>query len=411
MTISVRPRTRLMAALLAAGVVAAGPTLTEAGDNSLPALSHVAVQPASFITDALLGFGDVAAAGADTVSIGADALLGLNYSYDNTDFGLGVPFNPLFAAAIALQDPTQIGSLLSYVSQLYLNPSDNYQYYTYPYYLKAYVLESLANVLPAPLNTAAIDAMNAIADGIDNVFTGLPDPTAAAEAMAGLYNTGLGNSIYAGQLAIAAPVYAAVDVAYYLSYLPADLEATFEASLQNPGSIPGLVSNLIYNALDPSLYGGLLGNVAFNLVNPALYLPAPIGGTGGLVDNAYTGFVDGVTNLLNTYLPAPISPYNSMVVQSSPAASLAAEAPSTVDTTEAPVKKAPGLATGAPELKKQHVSVSEVRAARAAEAAPDATAGDETQTPAKATGQSKAGKGGASSGPRHSGKSRGGAAA
>jgi hypothetical protein len=404
MTISVRPRTKLLAALMAAGVVAAGPTLTDAGSTSLPALSHAAVQPASFITDALLNAGEVVAAAANTVSIGADALLGLNYSYDNSDYGVGVPFNPLFAAAIALQDPTQIGSLLSYVTQLYTNPSDDYAYYTYPWYLKAYVLESLTALLPAPLDASATDALNAIADGINNVLSGLPDPTAAAEAMAALYNSDLGNAIYAGQLAIAAPVNVAVDAAFYLGYLPADLEATVEASLQNPANIPGLISNLIWNAFGPSLYGGLLGNVAFNLVNPALYLPAPIGGTGGLVDNAYSGFVDGVTNLLNTVLPAPISPYDSTDLPDAKAASAAADAPSDVDS-DAPVKTAPGLATGAHDLKKQHVSISEVRAARTEQAAPDASAGDDASTPTKATGKSKTAKDGASSPSRHAGKS------
>ena len=403
MTVTVRPRTKLFAAFMAAGVVAAGPTLTDAGSTSLPALSHAAVQPASFITDVLLNAGDVVAAAANTVSIGADALLGLNYSYDNSDYGFGVPFNPLFAAAIALNDPSQIGSLLSYVTQLYTNPSDDYAYYTYPWYLKAYVLESLTALLPAPLDTSATDALNAVADGINNVLSGLPDPTAAAEAMAAMYNTGLGNAIYAGQLAIAAPVNVAVDAAFYLSYLPADLEATFEASLQNPANIPGLISNLVWNAFDPSLYGGLLGNVAFNLVNPALYLPAPIGGTGGLVDNAYSGFVDGVTNLLNTVLPAPISPYGANLVDSPAAPSLAAEAPGAVDS-ETPVKKAPGLATDAQDLKKQHASTLQLKSARTEQAAPDASAGDDTPTPTKAASKSKA-KDGASSGSRHAGKS------
>lgn len=407
---------------MAAGVVAAGPTLTDAGHNSMAALSHAAVQPASFVTDALTSFGEVVAAGANTVSIGTDAVLGLNYSYDNSDYGVGVPFNPLFAAAIALQNPSQIGSLLSYATQLYTNPSDDYQYYTYPWYLKAYVLESLANLLPAPLSTGTVDALNAVANGINNVLSGLPDPSAAADAMAALYDTGLGNAIYAGQLAIAAPVNVAVDAAFYLGYLPANLEATFEASLQNPANIPGLVSNLIWNALDPNLYGGLLGNVVFNLVNPALNLPAPIGGAGGPVDTAYTGFVNGVTNLLNTVLPEPISPYNTVDALAASSASPAADATSPTDS-EAPVTNTPGLATGGSsgEMKKQHVSIAGVRAARAEQAAPEASAlkasapetpaGDDSPAPTKATGKSKASKDGASSASRHTGKSRDGAAA
>jgi hypothetical protein len=90
-----------------------------------------------------------------------------------------VPFNPLFAALTALQDPSQIGSLLSYVAQLYVNPSYNYPNYTYPWYFNDYVLQPLAGWLPSPLGPAIANAVNGVADGINDAFSALPDPTAA----------------------------------------------------------------------------------------------------------------------------------------------------------------------------------------------------------------------------------------
>ena len=94
--------------------------------------------------------------------------------------------------------------------------------------------------------------INGFADGINDAFASLPDPTAGYRLrMWEQYNTPIGRLIYAAQDAIALPVTLGVAVAYYLAYLPANLEATVESAIQNPADIPGLLSNLVYDALDP----------------------------------------------------------------------------------------------------------------------------------------------------------------
>lgn len=306
---AVRPHTKLAAALLTAGMVATVPAAVGAGPDALPVLSNVAVQPASFVTDALYAAGDVVSAAADTLLIGTNLALGLNYYWDDSDFGSGVPVNPLFLAAAALQNP---GSALSYLTQVLLNPSDNYNYYTYPWYLKAAVLEPLIALLPAPLSSTVLGAVNGLANGINDALSNLPDPTAAVDSLAFQYNTTAGRLVYAVQNAIALPVTLLTAVTYYLAYLPASIEATFESAIQAPADIPGLLSNLVYNALDPDLYGGLLGNLSYNLLKPGFFLPAPIGESSlgahdGLVYGAYDAFANAVSGLLSI-LPAPISP-------------------------------------------------------------------------------------------------------
>lgn len=317
MVVSARAHTKVAAALLAAGVVATAPALVGPTPETLRPLSHVAVQPASFITDALYNAGSVVSAAFSAVEIGTDLALGLNYYWDDSDFGWGVPINPVFLAAAFADNP---GSALSYLLQTYLNPSDNYvdpsdntiYYFAYPWYFKNDVLLPLVNVLPAAFAAPITQAINNIADGMNDAFTKLPDPTDAINRMWDLYNTPLGRLIYAGQDAVALPVTLLSSVAYYLAYLPADVEATVESAIQHPADIPGLLSNLVYGALDPDLYDGLLGTVTYNLLKPLFFLPSPIGETGfkthdGLAYSLYSGFVGAVNNLLS-YLPAPISP-------------------------------------------------------------------------------------------------------
>jgi hypothetical protein len=309
MTVSVRPRTKLLATLLAACVVAATPAVTTSRPEVLPEFSSVAVQPTSFVTDILYDLGDVGNATTNGALIAADLVLGMNFYIDNTDFGSGVPFNPAFAALIALQQPDQIGSLLSYVVQLYSNPAESFTALsTYPWYFKSFVLEQYANVLPAPLSQAVVDAINGVAEGINNVLKALPDPAAARNSMADLYSTDLGNAVYAAQAAIQAPVQIVGDFAYWASYVPGDVEASFESALRDPSEIPGLLSYLAYTVLDPDLGDGLLGNIAASIDRPLLYLPGPIGGPAGLAANAYNSFVDGVNYLLASVLPTPVTP-------------------------------------------------------------------------------------------------------
>ncbi|GAY14722.1 hypothetical protein [Mycobacterium sp. shizuoka-1] len=306
------------AALLTAGVVAAAPAVVGAGPEALPTLSGIDVRPASFVTDGLLALGDVVSAVTDAVVIGTDLALGLNYYWDDSDFGWGVPFNPVFWAAAAVDNP---GSAVSYLLQLYLNPSNNYvdpsdpttYYYAYPWYVKNSVIERLVGVLPAQLATAVNDAINSVADGINDVFsTVLPDPTPAINQMWEQYNTPVGRMVYAVQDTLALPVTLGSAVAFWLAYLPATVEATIESAIATPADIPGLVSNLIYGVLDPDLQEGLLGNLTYNLLKPLFFLPAPIGESGfgmndGLAYAAYTSFSTAVSALLSN-LPTPITP-------------------------------------------------------------------------------------------------------
>ncbi len=317
MFLSARPHTKLAAAVLTAGMVATAPAIVGAGPESMRSLSNAGVQPASFVTDVLNNAGSVVSAAASAVLIGTDLVLGLNYYWDDADFGWGVPFNPVFWAA-AFSDNQR--SALSYLLQTYLNPSDNYvdpsdttiPYYAYPWYLKNDVVLQLVNVLPAPLAVPITQAINNVANGINHAFANLADPTPAITAMWQLYNTPIGRLIYAAQDVIALPVTLAAAVTYYLAYLPADLEATFESAIQHPADIPGLLSHLVYGALDPDLYQGLLGNLTYNLVKPLFFLPPPTGDSGfgthdGLAYSLYSHFVDTVNHLLS-YLPAPITP-------------------------------------------------------------------------------------------------------
>jgi hypothetical protein len=421
MTVSVRPRTKLLASLLAAGVVAATSAVTVPGHDALPALSNAAVRPASFITDTLYSLSDAVDAATAAAEIAVDAGLGLNYYWNGSDIGVGVPFNPLFAAAIALQNPSQIGSVLSYVTQLYTNPSWNdYPYYTYPSYFNSIVLQPLANLLPAPIGPAIVDALNNVADGINTAFqNALPDPTAAVDAMAALYDTTAGRLAYSTQLGIAAVPYVIAGAAYWAGYLPALVEASVESALAHPADIPGLVSNLIYYTVDP--WSGLLSNLTYPFANAAYYAPSPIGYTGtsdGLVWSAYTSLNDGFESLLNSVLPTPIEP--------TPFASAAAAAPKTAAPARL-AKSEAGLVSDSPAAD----TVSQAKDAPADESTAPTVSGSEqdgtdTDTPAATPAPSKAhpkakpgrdGAAGAAAGHGHAksdagtGKSHGGAAA
>jgi hypothetical protein len=317
MFITARPHTKLAAILLTAAMVATAPVVVGAGPETLPALRNIDVRNASFVTDALHGLGDVVSATADVLMIGTDFALGLNYYWDDGDFGWGVPINPVFLASAFVENP---GSALSYLLQTYLNPSDNYvnpndnteYYYAYPWYVKSSIIQPLVELLPAPLADSIMAAINGFANGINTAFLALPDPTAAINHMWEQYNTPIGRMIYAVQDAIALPVTLGAAIAYSLAYAPATLEATVESAIQKPADIPGLLSFLVYGALDPTLYGGLLGNLSYNLLKPLFFLPAPIGESGfglqdGLAYSIYQGFASVVSGLLSN-LPTPITP-------------------------------------------------------------------------------------------------------
>ncbi|MCV7421156.1 hypothetical protein H7K45_11450 [Mycobacterium yunnanensis] len=294
MNASVRPLpTKLAAAFLAAGVISTG-ALIAPDKAPLPVVSSD-VANASVITDALYRLGDV--------------VNGAAYGYAITqDAGSSLPFDVATAFAIAAQNPTLAPSLFSWLVNRYANPADDYLYWTYPWSFKVDSLEVVAGALPFPLGPSdlgqgvVIDAANAIANAINGFLGGvLPDPTAGVAATDAFWETDIGKTVVAANLAVTAPVYALYSTAYYLGYLPADLEATFESAIQNPAEIPGLLSNLVYGLVSSD---GLVGDLIWNFSAPLRALPGPIGElANNVVDSLYTG----IDNVLSV-LPAPITP-------------------------------------------------------------------------------------------------------
>jgi hypothetical protein len=318
MQVSVRPYTRMSAALLAAGVVAAAaPVVATPGHGAIPAISNVAVHPASFITDSLLNFGDAVNTGASAVAIPADMIMSL-------------PFDAFYALAIGggalLQsdpDAELAGSVASWLVQRYLNPSDNYSQYSYPWDLKANVLAPIAGALPAPLDASVISALNGAADAINAALSALPDPTKGASAVSDYWlNTATGTQLRATQLVLLAPVYALAYAVTWAGYLPAEVEAAVEHAIAKPADIPGLISNLVNLTLNPNrdpetgVAYGLLGGVVTPFVDAGSWLSAPIGDTvnydGSVTSGLATKSYDTVTTVINgllNLLPAPVSPF------------------------------------------------------------------------------------------------------
>jgi hypothetical protein len=291
---SVRPQTKFAAALVAAGVVSAA-SIVGVPENRSLAVLNIDVANASVITDALYGLGDAVNGVASGVALTFDGAFSL-------------PFDAVTAIAIATQNPSLSPNLLSWLVQRYVNPSDAYPYYAYPWAIKVDSIEPLAGLLPFPLGPNGMDsgliinAVNQIADAINNVLSGLPSSVPGVFATDAFWASDIGRTVVAANLAVVAPVWMLYNTAYYLGYLPADLEATFESAIQNPSEIPGLVSNLVYGLLSPSY--GLLGDLLGNVTAPFTTLPGPIG---ELATNIVAAISNGVDNLLSL-LPAPISP-------------------------------------------------------------------------------------------------------
>ena len=292
--------TKLAAAFLAAGVISTG-ALVAPDRAPLPVVS-VDVANASVITDALYRLGDV--------------VNGAAYGYAITqDAGSSLPFDVATAFAIAAQNPTLAPSLLSWLVNRYANPSYDYGYpsaetgyFTYPTYFREYSLELIAGALPFPLGPAGADpglingAANAIGQAVGGFLGGvLPNPAGGIAATDAFWETDIGKTVVAANLALTAPVWAFYSTAFYLGYLPADLEATFESAIQNPTEIPGLLSNLVYDLVASD---GLVGFLIEDLSAPLRALPGPIG---VLAQNVVASLKAGIDNLLSV-LPAPIEP-------------------------------------------------------------------------------------------------------
>jgi hypothetical protein len=358
MNLAVRPQTRLVAALLAAGVVAAVPAVVTPTDEALPALSSIAVRPASVITDALTNLGVAVDAGV--------------WAVETTGYAIGyLPYYAIAAAVAAAQDPSHTGNVLSYVLQQYLNPAfyttyTTGDYYSYPFTIAYGPLWSLASLLPSG-GDQALAAIDDTATTIGKLFSGLPDPVAGQEAIWNAWATVTSNA--AGQLVDAATevlpsvVNALGGVVSWAGYQPALLEASLESALRDPSQIPGLLSTLVVNTAQA------LVNVVDNLAAPLRLLPAPIGDSSsadGWATNAVNNLVAGLNQLLS-HLPTSVTPTPFAAVSATtpaPAASTtatrqASSVPNpaaatftlTAATAQEPTDKATSPQTDAPALK------------------------------------------------------------
>ena len=287
---SVRTQTKFTAALVAAGVVSAASLGGVSDNRSLPVL-NIDVAKASVITDVLQGFGnaiDGVNAGVLWASVGGSSL----------------PFEAATVIALAAQNPSIASNLLSYLVQRYVNPSDNFPWITYPWLIKVDSIEQLAGVLPSPLSDDIINAVNGIADAINDALAGLPSADPGGDAVVDFLATDIGRTFDAVNLAVTAPAYMLSNIVSYLGYLPVNLEATLESAIQDPSEIPGLASNLVNMLLSADPTVGLLGILLQNATDPLTTLPGPVG---ELANNTYNSVVDGVNNLLSL-LPPPITP-------------------------------------------------------------------------------------------------------
>ncbi|SEB23148.1 hypothetical protein SAMN04488580_112138 [Mycobacterium sp. 283mftsu] len=287
--------TKLAAAALAAGVVAAGASIG-AAERVVPTI-EANVVPTSLITDALAGAGWIVDGLAASVAIPIEAVVSL-------------PFDALTAIAISVQHPAYAPSVLSWLVNRYANPAESYPHYTFPWDFKANAIGNIALGLPYPIgpSTTQLGLINSIADGIANVIGaalgGLPDPSTGVAASDAFWATTPGRIVSSLNNVPLAPVWAAWDVVDYVGFLPYNVAATIESAIKSPQDIPGLVSNLVYGLLGSDTEGGLAGYLIHDLTYPLTTLPGPVGQFAtGVVANLQQG----LDNLLAN-LPAPIPP-------------------------------------------------------------------------------------------------------
>ncbi|GAS97709.1 predicted protein [Mycolicibacterium canariasense] len=339
MSVNVRPHTKMMSALLAAGVVAAAtPAWVQLAQHAAPAVSVAAVQPASVVTDLLYNVGTVVNGVTKIVEAPIEAALW------TPDYAIGT-------VLIGLRDPALIGSLLSFVAQQYLNP-------TYGGFADYGVsgLTDITSVLPPPVGAWLTGAVAGTVARIGSLFDGLPDPSAGESAFYDFVNLDfVGNIVDDINWLALAPVYSIAETVSYLGYLPYELEASLESALRNPSEIPGLISNLVWGLIEP--YNGLLGRIVDNFVAPLTYLP----GIGDLISNVYTAIADGVQNLLDL-LPAPVTPtpFPSTAASTSTATALVAALPSSADVVTLDVPKTADQLTTTSDTERKQIAAVDV---------------------------------------------------
>ncbi len=379
--------TKLAAATLAAGVVAAGASLG-AAERALPAIEANVVNT-SLITDALGSVGWFVDGVAASVVIPIETVVSL-------------PFDALTAIAVAVQQPNYAASVLSWLVNRYVNPAESYPYYTFPADFRANAIGGIAYALPYPLgpSTTAPGVINGIADGIANLIGsalgGLPDPFAGVAATDAFWATIPGRLISSVNYAPLAPVWALWDVADYVGFLPYNVAATIESAIKSPQDIPGLVSNLVYGLLGSDAQGGLAGYLIHDLGYPLTTLPGPVG---QFASNLEANIQQGLENLLSN-LPTPTPPTLAATTAAGAGpvstAAVAGVAAGDIPAADGPSANAVTLAvpdvSKAPDTSKAVDATKVPDAAKAVDTAkvPDTTKAPETSDAPKTTDTSKA---------------------
>lgn len=341
MSTAIRPCINSSAALLVAGAVATAPVVVLPAHQPAPALSTVAIRPASSVTDALSLFGDLVDFGFNVVGAPVIAI-------DN------LPEFAIAAGALALQQPGLAPSVLSAFLQSSLNPafpgSAGYVLLT---------LEGVSAFLPPTLGPSVSKDLKNTAATIGGLFKGLPDPTTGYAAIASFLNAPGPTRVLSAATQVIPSVLAATHfIVSWAAHLPATLEATAESAIRNPSQIPGLLSNLVSGVLGPT---GLLAQVALNLEQPIVMLPAPIGGSNGPVVTFVQNVVHGVSSFVGGLLPPPVVPKPFAAVAPSAVPSGAAALTPKKTSTAAPTTATPtataatAVGTGStPAGKSQH---------------------------------------------------------
>ena len=279
--------TKLAAAVVAAGVTAAGAVI-EVPDTRESATVAANVANASVVTDLLQSVGEVAAG------------FGYGTAYA-IDAAVSLPFDSAAALLTAVQHPSILPSIASWLLHRYLDP-ENGSWFSYAEQLTydAWLIGSNIPLLGPILGSAIDDVAQRISNWLNAV---LPDQTDGALAVDYFQDvTDLGRLLRSFNGALLVPVWVVADVAYYLGFLPVSLEASFEAALRNPADIPGLLSWLAHGLLGRD---GLAGWLLEDLAAPLYTLPGPVG---AFAWDVYTRAADGLDGLLDL-LPEPISPY------------------------------------------------------------------------------------------------------
>ena len=383
MSLDVRPRANLPAALLVAGAVAVTPVVVPAVHQAAPAISTVAVRPASVITDVLNNFGDL-------VDVGANAVVGGS---------LAVGFLPaltIATGAVALQQPGLGPSAFSSLIQGYFNPEHS-NFTGFASYFLTNVGLQFVKLLPAPLGPSGVDpglvgaALKNAALTIGGLFNGLPDPAAGDAAISQFFlnNPQIPSSLmYAASAVIPMAIKVVTDTVSWAAHLPGTLEATVESAIRDPGQIPGLLSNLVSGQ-----HGlvSLFTNVLNDLATPLAALPAPFGplGANGEVAKFVQSVLTSVQNFVAT-LPTPVTPKPfaavAPVAAQAPIAPAASQAPIAPVAAQAPVAPVPSqLPVGAGPRHTPVAAVSTGKVAVAAKPKPVASTTVADPSPANGT--------------------------